>query len=1678
MLLTILLLLFVRSPWGQGIIVDKATKYLAGKTNTTLSIGRLFVTFQGNLYLDDFYVEDLQGDTLVYSDNLELGFGLMEFVKAGTIHINKFEWEGLKAKISRAEGQKDFNYQFLIDAFAGDVEEADQGKEEVESAESSPDPIQIKLSPIRFRDFDLSYLDSEGGTEAILRFKEFMVDVQHLDLEAFEFDVRALKLQQSQISYKQLKPIESEEEASDDGLIPLLLSVEKLTLDQVMLDYENQVDQQFANLSIDFFELSLPELDLQDQKVLLKSIDLKNSKIAFADFGTKAPSDDAKQETSTPFEWPYWDIEIGYIDLEDNQITYKTQDIDAIPGFFNPENMQFEGLNFNVSNVLLKHKEAKLALRTFNFRESSGFELKGLEVNLDVDDQRLIINDIVVETNSSKLQTNLKLAYQSFADFITQPESAKLDLRLKSLKADVRDAYFFQPDLAKDEVIQNLALFPILANGSIIGNLTSLAIPNLQGSWGSSRFVARGSVKNVLDVDQLIFDFPKLELSSDAKTITKFIEEDLIAAYQLPEKFNVSADAKGKLNNLQASMNLVSDLGEIDFKGKYRDLSEIVFEVALGVKDFQLGTLLKDPRLDTLTFTVEAQGIGASLENLNATLKSDFQRLKFDGNDYSGLQLEGVMKDGVGELMLGLESEYLDFELLTKLTLDTVDYHVDLLLDLKGADFFALGLTPEQVRGRLVFNALFDGNPEAFDLSTSLKDAIVVFNQRNYPLGNLDIQAKVREEETNFELRSLLLNGKMAANTSPEKLVASLTSYLRTYIDKEEAIEDLSDQEVTMELDFKLNQAPILNQVLLPGLEKLDTARLVVDFDVSNAKLLANLDFPYMKYGEIEIDSLGMRVNADRDDLNLAFGFLKLESGPLSMDRTYFTGELEDSRLFFDFNAFDGDQRMVHVASDIGLMGDTLSIHIDPEDLLLNKREWGIPMDNEVLIAENYLHFKNLRFFRNNQELLIRDDLDDVAEEHVALEFRDFRLETFTSLFNPDELIAGGLLNGKLVVENPFGAIGILANLKVQDLKALDVGLGNLSMEAVAANLGEYQLKLALKDGGIDLDLAGDFVADETGGEFDLDIAINRVEMKLLADLSKGEIRNADGYISGKVNASGNTNEPNYNGELVFNEAEFVVAQLNARYMLPKEVLKVDNAGLSLNQFTIRDENGQKFIIDGKILTEDFTNPKFDLKLKANGFRAVNSSREDNDLFYGTAILDADVTIRGDLNLPRVTADLSVKDGTNFNVIIPETQLDLVKRDGTVIFVNRQDPYDILTRQTDEMLNTFTGYDVRSVLKVDPNAVFKIIVDERSGDNLSVSGEANLNLEINPNGRITLSGTYELSKGHYEMSLYNLVNRRFEIAPGSTIAWNGDPMDANMNISAIYNVRTPSAELMASQLSGTSADARLQYQQELPFQVYLNVGGEILKPEISFRLDMPEDQRGAMGGNVYSRVSQINEQEDELNKQVFSLLVLNRFFPSTGSDGSGGGTAAIARNSVSQVLSGQLNALSSSVFGNTGLELDFDLDSFTDYQSGSAQDRTQLNVNARKRFFDDRLIVQVGSQMDVEGSSQNPEQANAVLGNISLEYVLTENGRYRVRAFRKNQFESIIDGQLIVTGFGLIFNREFNRFYELWRGVDLSENGTNPIDKLQNGEAKKENQNEKSQDKKELDVLRKEENED
>ena len=209
---------------------------------------------------------------------------------------------------------------------------------------------------------------------------------------------------------------------------------------------------------------------------------------------------------------------------------------------------------------------------------------------------------------------------------------------------------------------------------------------------------------------------------------------------------------------------------------------------------------------------------------------------------------------------------------------------------------------------------------------------------------------------------------------------------------------------------------------------------------------------------------------------------------------------------------------------------------------------------------------------------------------------------------------------------------------------------------------------------------------------------------------------------------------------------------------------------------------------------------------------------------------------------------------------------------------------------------------------------------------------------------------------------------------------------------------------------------------------------------------MPEESRGAIDGTVYGRIKQLNSEEDALNKQVFSLLVLKKFYPNSGSDGSDGGAANLVRKNINNAVSDQLNVFSEKLTGNTGIELDFGLNSYTDYQGESAQQRTDLNVSAQKKLLDDRLIVQVGSNVHVEGES-NPGEENSVVGNASIQYLLTQDGRLRLKGFRSSEYENIIDGQVFVNGISLIFQRQFNEWRELLvappKEEDSSENTQN-----------------------------------
>ena len=125
----------------------------------------------------------------------------------------------------------------------------------------------------------------------------------------------------------------------------------------------------------------------------------------------------------------------------------------------------------------------------------------------------------------------------------------------------------------------------------------------------------------------------------------------------------------------------------------------------------------------------------------------------------------------------------------------------------------------------------------------------------------------------------------------------------------------------------------------------------------------------------------------------------------------------------------------------------------------------------------------------------------------------------------------------------------------------------------------------------------------------------------------------------------------------------------------------------------------------------------------------------------------------------------------------------------------------------------------------------------------------------------------------------------------------------------------------------------------------------------------------------------------------------------------------------------QLNRLSENI---KGIELSFDVKSYEDYSSGEAQGQTEVQLGVSKSLLDDRLIVKVSGNVDIEGNATNQNSFTDYIGDLALEYKLTEDGRFRITGFRNNNYD-IISGELIETGAGLIYIKDYNTLRELFK---------------------------------------------
>lgn len=1648
-----MVILFIRSPWGQDIIIQRFLSSIEEKTGATVNVEKAFISFSGDLVVKGLYVEDLTGDTLVYSESLEAEVPLWPYINGGGLSVNSLEWSGVTANIIRRDSLGGFNYEFLLSALPFSSADTTAVKT------TAPDTAttKINLGNFHLANFDVDYIDEVSGINSSVNFEQLELKMEDFNAEKMFFHVGNAGITNAKISYLQTKPFPETEDSIDPAMPSVIL--DELKLNNVEIDYESLPDGIIARVGLDQFLLKLPKANLATKTIVVDRLAMLNSEV-FLKTEERSPKDQnlSPEEQNNSFQWPDWEISVQDVLFENNKITYLSNGQMPQEGQFNPGAFAINNLDLKLPFLSFQNKQAEVEIEEFDFSTKSGLNLKELTFTATMDPDKVEVNDLYFHLNDNLLVGEFILDYDSVEDLIETPEDTHVEARLAEVKIDFNDLFTLQPDLRQNEMLRKLAQHDISGSVRLSGTLANLQLRGVNLNWGDTRITGMGNVQNLMDPENIQFNFSNISLEAGREDLLQFFDEEALGI-SIPENIKIEGNFSGSPQDLTADANLILPEGEISIDGSFNTENGIAFNTDLQISTLNLRKLLQNKQLGQLSLALTAEGEGANLTTLDAVLDAEISLFEFNGYAYKGININGEIENGSGPVYFDYKDNNLNMEMIARIDLDTVFPAAEIALNLIAADLQGLGITKRSIKTAFDLEAFFEGNLDIYDLSAEMTEAIMVYDDENYLIGDLALAAHVTPDTTAVLVENKVLDLALQSNSSPAGFFDALQQHFYSYYSEEIEIPDTIIRPVNLELNAQVRQAPILADIFLPDLKRLDTVEVSVNFNQKERVLDAYVSLPFINYNDYEVDSLLFSVTSDKDNLETKLSFDAINAGPLALNKTNLAGNIVNDRLFIDFESFKNDSLLVNIQSVLNAENDSLYFHIDPSELILNGNEWNIPEDNIMVFAEKYLGIDGFRLHRENRELRINSPGDDPEKEKMTIAVNNFPLESLIGFLNPEKNIATGNLNGDLIFEEIYGKTGILADLEIAEFHVMSVPLGRLSFDAEALSNNTYKFDLALNDGDIDLDLTGNYLANESAAKLNLDLDINQLDLDAINKFTSGAITNTSGYLSGNFEVKGTTADPVYEGILEFHDTEFSIAALSAPFAISGEQIRIDTTAVYFGDFRIEDENSSGLILNGEVITKSLMNPGFDLNIEANNFKLLDATAEENELVYGQAVVDVDASVAGDLNLPVINMDINVHPETNLTYALPGSELEVVERDGIVRFVNRENPNDILTRtEGEEDVATVQGIILNANIDISDNSAFTLIIDRNDGDNLKVMGEGNLIFSISETGRTTLAGRYELTGGHYEMNLYGLVNRTFEIVPGSTISWFGDPLDASLDISAIYRVETSASSLMATLTSGADANIKSRFRQVLPFLVYLNVDGRLMQPKLTFGIDMPEEEQGSLGGQVYARIQQLNELENELNKQVFSLLVLNRFYPQSNTYGGEGGVVNIARDNLNQAISDQLDAFSGDLLEDTGIALNFGLNSYTDYQGESPQERTALEIAAVKKFYGGRLIVEVGSEVNLQGSDPSAVRSSPLIGNVSIQYLLTENGKFRLKGFRRNTFENIIDGQVIITGIALIFMQQFNDFAELWTNpfAKSSENTKEEKAKEPEGEPKPE----------------------
>ena len=267
-------------------------------------------------------------------------------------------------------------------------------------------------------------------------------------------------------------------------------------------------------------------------------------------------------------------------------------------------------------------------------------------------------------------------------------------------------------------------------------------------------------------------------------------------------------------------------------------------------------------------------------------------------------------------------------------------------------------------------------------------------------------------------------------------------------------------------------------------------------------------------------------------------------------------------------------------------------------------------------------------------------------------------------------------------------------------------------------------------------------------------------------------------------------------------------------------------------------------------------------------------------------------------------------------------------------------------------------------------------------------------------------GNYRISQGIYKFSLQEVIRKDFIIKDGSTITFNGAPLDANMDIQASYTVNSASLNDLIADASSSRGNVRVN--------CLLNLSGNLTSPNLTFGLELPtvsEEDR--------ELVRSLTSTEEQMNTQIIYLLGVGKFYTYDYANNTGqtDATSSLAFST----LSGQLNNMLSQVIDNQNWNVGTNL---TTGEKGWSDVEAEAILSGR--LLNNRLIINGNF-----GYRENTMRNTNFVGDFEAIWLLTKNGEFRLRGYNQTNDRYFTKSTLTTQGIGIMYKKDFMNWKEL-----------------------------------------------